>query len=187
MKKVLLVLGLGLAMMSCSKEEIPVVEVEQEVEVVPETCEGGFKIWGFGKTLDENGYDVFTLGILSETGSTALKDLIWKRVGELRYNVAWLENLENGIACWYEIEWDDSTPPVITLIGEDLVTIRINTVYVDEGATAFDNIDGDITPYIRTDFSVNTSILGTYYVIYDVRDNRGNWSEAVTRTVSVIK
>ena len=56
----------------------------------------------------------------------------------------------------------DTTVPVITLLGEDSVTIEVGDTYLDAGATATDTYDGDITSSIVTVSTVNTSIVGVY-------------------------
>ncbi len=80
----------------------------------------------------------------------------------------------------------DTTPPVITLNGASPVTLEIHTAYTDAGATAWDNVDGNITGSILTAGNVNTNVLGTYAVTYDVNDSAGNPGVQVTRNVSVI-
>jgi subtilisin family serine protease len=80
----------------------------------------------------------------------------------------------------------DNTPPVITLLGSSPIDVEVNSVYSDDGATASDNVDGDITPSIVTVNSVNTGVLGGYTVTYDVSDNSGNDATQVTRTVNVV-
>ena len=79
----------------------------------------------------------------------------------------------------------DNIKPVITLIGESPIDIIIGSVYLDEGATAVDNIEGDITPKIITDNTVNANVLGTYQITYTVRDNANN-EATISRTVNVI-
>ena len=81
----------------------------------------------------------------------------------------------------------DTTPPVITLLGDNPVSIEVGTPYIDAGATATDNIDGDITDKITTANNVNVNILGTYTVVYSVQDDAGNSATQVTRTVNVIE
>ncbi|WP_223891011.1 immunoglobulin-like domain-containing protein, partial [Sulfurovum sp. TSL6] len=78
----------------------------------------------------------------------------------------------------------DATPPVITLTGSD-VSIELGTAYTDEGATASDNIDGDITANIVTVNPVDINTVGVYTVTYDVNDSAGNAATQVTRTVTV--
>ena len=79
----------------------------------------------------------------------------------------------------------DTVKPIITRNGDPEVTIPVDSTYVDQGATANDNLDGDITPYIEVYNPVNTSVAGTYTVRYNVRDWAGNWATEVTRTVIV--
>ena len=79
----------------------------------------------------------------------------------------------------------DTTPPVITLLGSETETINWGESYVDAGATASDNLDGDITASIVVLNDVNPAVLGTYAVIYRVTDTSGNPAEQVFRTVIV--
>ena len=80
----------------------------------------------------------------------------------------------------------DSTPPIITLIGASSIDLNVGDTYTELGATATDNIDGDITANIVITGSVNTSVAGTYFVNYNVSDTAGNAANQVTRTVNVI-
>ena len=80
----------------------------------------------------------------------------------------------------------DTTAPIITVVGESVIDILRGSTYIDEGATATDNVDGDITHLIISsggDF--NTLMVGEYIIIYEVYDSSGNYSSA-TRTVNVI-
>src|SRR5574344_157630 len=78
----------------------------------------------------------------------------------------------------------DSVSPVITMNGSDIV-IRMNSTYTDLGATATDNIDGDITANIVTVSSVDVTSKGTYTVTYNVSDKAGNKATEVVRNVSI--
>jgi hypothetical protein len=80
----------------------------------------------------------------------------------------------------------DILAPVITLIGSNPVSVQLGSTYVDSGATASDNVDGSITSSITTSNPVNTSIIGTYTVTYNVSDTAGNSATQVTRTVNVV-
>ena len=79
----------------------------------------------------------------------------------------------------------DTTKPVITLIGASTININVGDSYSDQGATATDNIDGNLTSSIVTTGSVNTTVAGTYSINYNVSDNAGNAADTVTRTVNV--
>jgi len=80
----------------------------------------------------------------------------------------------------------DTIPPVITVLGSNPVTVTQGSLYVDVGATAFDNVDGDITSHIVTVNPVNTNVIGTYTVTYNVEDAAGNHAVQKTRTVHVV-
>ncbi|MEM4243130.1 MAG: DUF5011 domain-containing protein, partial [Candidatus Woesearchaeota archaeon] len=86
----------------------------------------------------------------------------------------------------FQITVQDTTPPVITLLGSDPVDVEVGSVYTDDGATALDNYDGDLTASIITVNPVDTGVLGTYIVTYDVNDSSGNPAVQVTRTVNVV-
>jgi hypothetical protein len=82
----------------------------------------------------------------------------------------------------------DTTPPVITLVGESTMTINLGAEYDEDGAIAEDNIDGILTPFLEdsgTVDAVDTSKEGTYVITYDVTDSAGNKAVQVTRTVIV--
>jgi VCBS repeat-containing protein len=79
----------------------------------------------------------------------------------------------------------DSTPPTLTLRGEPAVNIIIDTPFADPGATATDEIDGDLTPRIVVTGTVDNTVLGSYTLTYTVTDLSGNAATPVTRTVNV--
>jgi hypothetical protein len=80
----------------------------------------------------------------------------------------------------------DTTAPVITLIGASTINLNVGDTYTEQGATATDNVDGDISANIVVTGTVNTSVGGTYLVNYNVSDAAGNAATQVTRTVNVI-
>jgi hypothetical protein len=80
----------------------------------------------------------------------------------------------------------DTIAPTITLIGSNIITLKRNSKYIDAGATALDNMDGDITKHIIINGdSIDTSIIGTYLINYNVTDSSQNKSVQVTRTVNI--
>ena len=81
----------------------------------------------------------------------------------------------------------DVTPPVLTLIGSSVVTIQAGSPYNDAGATAVDDVDGNISSSIvRTGLNINTSIIKINTVTYNVMDSNGNSATPITRTVKVV-
>ncbi|MBB4078008.1 hypothetical protein GGR28_000609 [Lewinella aquimaris] len=80
----------------------------------------------------------------------------------------------------------DNAPPVIALLGDNPLNLTVGDAYSDPGATASDNVDGDLTTAIVVGGDpVNTSVAGTYEVTYNVSDAAGNPAQEVLRTVNV--
>jgi hypothetical protein len=75
--------------------------------------------------------------------------------------------------------------PVITLLGEAEISLELGSTYTDAGATAADNIDGDITSNISAVSTVDVNIVGTYTVAYNVSDAAGNAASQISRTVNI--
>ncbi len=76
----------------------------------------------------------------------------------------------------------DTTPPVITITGNNPEILIKNSTYTDAGATALDAVDGVVT--LNTSGTVNTATSGTYTITYTATDAANNISTA-TRTVRV--
>ena len=76
--------------------------------------------------------------------------------------------------------------PVITLNGDSVIEIYMGSTFVDPGATAYDEEDGDITNSIQVSGSVDTNTHGTYVLAYNVTDSNGNSAAVVVRTISVV-
>lgn len=97
-----------------------------------------------------------------------------------------LEHEDNEMMRPYQVlaAGQDATAPVITILGNNPETAALNSVYVDAGATAMDNVDGNLTSSIMVNNMVNTSMAGMYMVHYSVTDTAGNTAMAM-RMVNV--
>ena len=71
-------------------------------------------------------------------------------------------------------------------MGDNPVTVEVGSTYTDAGATATDTYDGDITSSIVTISNVDTAVVGSYTVRYNVSNSSGNAALEVTRTVTVV-
>lgn len=87
----------------------------------------------------------------------------------------------------------DTEKPVITLKGNETVTVKLKEEYKDQGATATDKVDGELTSKIKIEIKkdgkvvqkIDTTKVGTYTITYTVSDAAGN-TATKTRTVKVI-
>ncbi len=89
-----------------------------------------------------------------------------------------------------ESDWCDlgtlseTTAPSITLTGAPSINLSLGDTFTDPGATASDDVEGDLTSSISISGSVDTSTAGTYVITYSVTDTAGN-TTTLTRTIVV--
>lgn len=69
---------------------------------------------------------------------------------------------------------EDTTPPVVTLVGDGEVNVMLNGTYTDDGAIATDDIDNSLTVSSDFDAVVDLSMVGEYTVTYTATDDAGN-------------
>ncbi len=81
----------------------------------------------------------------------------------------------------------DEVAPVITLKGEQSVTVKVGENYEDAGATAHDDVDGDITQSIEITGLIITGTPGVYTLTFKVKDKSGNAAASVVRTIKVVE
>ncbi len=134
-----------------------------------------------------------------EPGIIALDDLD----GNITSQVDYSNNLDTSTPGSYSVVYDvedsdentahevrtvtvvDTTPPVLTLLGEAPLTHDFATEYLDAGAEADDHCEGDLTSSIIVGGDeVDPFVPGDYVVIYDVTDASDNHSQE-TRAVTV--
>ncbi len=80
----------------------------------------------------------------------------------------------------------DTVAPVITLVGDSPMSVNVGSTFTDPGVSASDNVDGDISANVMVSGSVNTAVIGSYVLNYDVSDAAGNAATQVSRTVNVV-
>jgi len=72
------------------------------------------------------------------------------------------------------VAYGDDVPPVITLLGTSPMVVVKGTSFVDPGATAMDNVDGDLSDAIVVTGEYSTYVVGVYQLTYTVSDSSGN-------------
>jgi hypothetical protein len=80
---------------------------------------------------------------------------------------------------------NDDIPPILTLTDSDTLYHALNAAYVDKGAKALDDTDGDISKNIYIDNQVDENKIGEYTMTYHVIDQAGNEAQPLTRWVFV--
>ncbi len=81
---------------------------------------------------------------------------------------------------------DVPKPPVISQIGSNPIILHLGgSPYTEQGAKAYDDIDGDISHLVTQKGNVDTSRAGTYHVTYSAINSAG-LEASVTREVRVL-
>ncbi len=113
------------------------------------------------------------------TGIVPEKAYYWRlRVKDIYGDTA----VETGMYTSAEV---DLTPPEITLNGPNPLKISLGVEFVDPGATAIDNADGDISDSIETSGNVNTMVADSYTITYTVEDAMEN--EATEKRTVIVE
>ncbi len=86
-----------------------------------------------------------------------------------------------------QIGGPDGRPPVVTLLGDNPMTIDQGTPYIEPGFTAQDDVDGDVSNLVRIIGVVDVNQPGQYVLTYIAGDRAGNQSEPVQRVVRVVQ
>jgi len=159
----------------------------------------GDSLWG-GETSNTSG-GVFGGAVFPTVSQTALKNgntynvpLVLTQVDYNHDPATGLGSSDQPAAFWYinNVNYPvadfaqplDQVPPTVTLLGADTVTLLVNSSYQEDGATAFDCTDGDLTSQIVVINAPDTAVVGVYNVLYIATDAAGN-SDTVVRTVII--
>jgi len=162
------------------------VNEDGSLDIVFVNASGAHQIW----TATGIGYELHSEQII-DTGAVAgvLTDLGFADSGDPGgVDLAIGGDLSAGVGVYLNdsvgnLGRGDAVLPVITLNGAASVETPTGSAYTDAGATALDNIDGNLVPSSTS--NVNTSVVGNYSVTYNVTDFAGNAATPVVRTVTV--
>ena len=131
-----------------------------------------------GKNYEELGYkanDEYDGDLTDKVNITKYDDKIIYEVND---------SSNNKRSITRNISYIDNEKPAITLAGNSEVVVYTGNKYEESGYTATDNCDGDITNKVEVNGEVNTSVPGTYTIIYKVKDTSGN-EEIIERKIIV--
>ena len=139
----------------------------------------------YGSDYKEKGAKVFSCNIfkcnfISEDVSISEIDV--DSIGH--YEVTY--EYENGGISYYKhryIDIVDTIKPELNLVGKETIYLSVGSKYVEFGASAAYNYDGDLTENIIVDSNVNITKAGTYFVYYSVKDKSKNESKVNRRVI----
>src|SRR5699024_4781637 len=113
--------------------------------------------------------------------------------GDLTESVEITEDIDMNVPGEYEVNYEvadssgnittetrkvvvveDEEATVITLNDDKPIELEVGETYEEPGATAEDNVDGDLTEDIEKTGEVNTNKVENYTITYTVSDSAGN-------------
>jgi len=102
-----------------------------------------------------------------------------QEINDNEYNLVYKLTDSNGnaVQATRHFTLTDDIAPSITLVGNKNVYINVGDEYVDEGAQAFDEKDGDVSESLSLEGEVDTSEKGLYVLTYRATDKAGNQAE----------
>lgn len=95
-----------------------------------------------------------------------------ERNGAVTYAVR--DRSGNETVVMRRIRYKDTTAPVVTIAGNLVVAVPVGQNYQEAGYTATDNLEGNITGFVKVSGNVDTQTPGTYILKYEVKDSFGN-------------
>lgn len=131
-----------------------------------------------GEHYEEEGFTA----IDNYDGDITSKVTSYEKDGSVYYTVT--DSSGNTAVAERKIVYNDLVPPILTLNGDEQVSILAGQEYKDDGCSAFDEEDGDLTDKVEIVGMVDYYIPGTYQLQYCVKDQYGN-TATKERTVVV--
>jgi len=117
-------------------------------------------------------------------GDITDKVQIERTANSIFYSV--LDSSNNSFQIERKIVYQDLEKPNIVLNGNSTISIYQGNSYNEPGYSASDNCGGDITNKVIVTNNVNTFVVGTYKIKYEVTDSNNN-TASIERVVNVKK
>ena len=175
------ILLLAISFIGCEKEdaELPEVVAGFTYKINLETGTVTF----INTSINSRNY-FWTFG--DETSSTEINPIKTYPAGEYKVTLKAI-NVAGDFDIYEDIiVISDIGAPIITLLGETSINVKVGGTFTDPGATATDDVDGDLTASIVVAGDVvDVNTAGTYVITYNVSDAGGNAATERTRTVIV--
>lgn len=142
-----------------------------------QTVAQGSPYWDPGATASDN----IDTGLVPRVSGSVDPQTIGTYV--LTYNVS--DSAGNAaVPVTRTVHVTDQTAPVITLLGDNPMTLTQGESFSDPGASVTDNVDTGLSATVTGRLATDT--LGSYVLTYSATDSAGNTAAPVTRTVNVV-
>ncbi len=156
--------------------------ITDETKIPPDTVSPVITVLGDNPAVVELGGVYVDAGATADTGESVVTSgsVDTNTVGTYTLTYTATDLAGNTGTATRTVNVVDTTAPLVVVNGENPVTVELGSSYEDAGATVTDLDSFTLT----TDSDVDTSLIGTYSVVYTATDASGN-SAFATRTVFV--
>ena len=158
------------------------IEIEQNEEFIDP---------GISKIIDKNDLSINDVTIRYEyfdgINTTAVDKVDTSKIGTyyIYYEITDKEGNKGTSIRVVNVYKKDQKIPTIALIGDEVIKLEYGVKYIEYGAQAIDEEEGNITDKIKITGTVNENVAGTYIIKYTISDSSGNIS-STTREVIVL-
>lgn len=141
----------------------PIIKSDEKVEVCPNST---------NIKVDYTAFDNYDGDITNKVIQEIKDDSLYLSVED---------SSKNKITKKININYYDSEKPSIILNGDKEVYLYRGNEYIEEGYSAIDNCDGNMTSLVKISSNLNINENGKYEIKYSVIDKEGNKAEAIRK------
>ena len=140
-----------------------------------------------GNIFVEPGYNAFDFSNIDLTDQVSIEsNLDIQNVGSYTITYTIVDDAGLSVALTRNITVIDTINPVITLIGDSVITHFKDAPFVDPGYTAIDFSNVNLIDDVIITGSVDNETIGQYTLFYNLSDSEGNQADERSRIVNVV-
>ena len=106
--------------------------------------------------------------------------------GVVAIKISFSENEESNNVKQYNLNIVDSSPPKLSLKGDEFIQFRVGQIFTEPGYLSTDNDGSDLSGSVQIIGNVDVNQKGVTEIVYTSTDSSGNSSE-LKRTVQVVE
>lgn len=107
-------------------------------------------------------------------------------VGDVAIKISFLEDGKSKATKEYKLKVTDSTPPKLSLKGNEFIRLRIGSNFVEPGYFSVDQDGKDLSSSVEVSGTVNSNQQGLNQISYRSTDSAGNFS-VLKRVIQVVE
>jgi hypothetical protein len=107
-------------------------------------------------------------------------------IGKTTVNCTATDAANNSSKSEFVVTVEDTTPPVLELIGDAEIYVEYGADYQDQGATCTDYVDTPLEVTVGGDIVDTNNVGDSYEIVYTCTDSSNNSADQLTRIVNIV-